>query len=257
MGDEEQGSGPRVRDFEGRVAVVIGGASGIGKATARLFAARGARVSLSDLDADRGRAVAEELAAGGAEAIFTLADIRAPGDLAELAHRTVETFGRMDAVFVSAGRAESDLGAMLELYLQGPANCVEAMVPHLRHSDAPTLTFTGSMSGLRAHPGAPWYATAKSGLVGMTRTLALDLAAQGIRVNSVCPSGVDTAMLRATMRGPADEIEKRLEAETERKPLRRWVTPEDVAEAAVFLASRHAAMITGVSLPVDGGERLK
>jgi len=250
-------AGPPVpRDFEGRVAVVIGGASGMGRATAALFAARGARVSLSDLDATRGAAVAAELTDAGADVIFSAADIRSPSDLERLAARTVEAFGRVDALFLSAGRVEAELGPMLELYLQGPANCVAAFAPQLAESDAPSITFTGSTSGLRAHPGAPWYAAAKSGLVGMTRTLALDLAKQGIRVNAVCPSGVDTPMLRATLRGSTEEIEAKLAGQAARKPLRRWVGAEDVANAAVFLASSQASMITGVSLPVDGGESL-
>ncbi|WP_460580892.1 SDR family NAD(P)-dependent oxidoreductase [Humibacter ginsengisoli] len=244
------------RDFEGRVAVVIGGASGMGQATAELFAARGAKVSVSDLDAERGERVVADLLGEGSEAIFTRADIRVLSELEQLAERTVAEFGRIDAVFLSAGRVEADLGPMLELYLQGPANCVTALVPHLARSDAASITFTGSTSGLRAHPGAPWYAAAKAGLVGMTRTLAVDLAWQGIRVNAVCPSGVDTPMLRATMRGTAEEIDAKLAEQAERKPLGRWVTASDVAEAAVFLASQHASMITGVSLPVDGGESL-
>jgi 3-oxoacyl-[acyl-carrier protein] reductase len=244
------------RDFDGRVAVVIGGASGMGRATAELFAVCGAKLSLSDLDAEHGERVVADLRRGGSEAIFTRADIRAPSELEQLAARTIDAFGRIDAVFVSAGRVEADLGRMLELYLQGPANCVAALVPHLTRSDAPSITFTGSTSGLRAHPGAPWYAAAKAGLVGMTRTLAVDLAPQGIRVNAVCPSGVDTPMLRATMRGTDEEIEAKLAEQAARKPLGRWVTATDVANAAVFLASRQAAMITGVSLPVDGGESL-
>ncbi|GAB3808493.1 SDR family oxidoreductase [Humibacter antri] len=243
-------------DFEGRVAVVIGGASGMGRATAELFAARGAKVSLSDLDAERGVGAAAEIVARGSEAIFTPADIRVPADLEQLAVRTIDAFGRIDAVFLSAGRVESDLAQMLELYLQGPANCVAALTPQLARSDAASITFTGSTSGLRAHPGAPWYATAKAGLVGMTRTLAVDLRSQGIRVNAVCPSGVDTPMLRATMRGTREEIDAKLAEQAARKPFGRWVTVEDVANAAVFLASSQASMITGVSLPVDGGESL-
>ncbi|NNC13531.1 SDR family oxidoreductase [Planctomonas sp. JC2975] len=245
-----------VADFEGRVAVVIGGASGMGRATAELFAARGAKVSVSDLDAERGAAVVDELRGRGSEAIFTRADIRVPSELAELARRTLEAFGGVDAVFLSAGRVEADLGPMLELYLQGPANVVAAMLPGLEASDAASITFTGSTSGLKAHPGAPWYAAAKAGLVGMTRTLAVDLARKGIRVNAVCPSGVDTPMLRATMRGTEQEIEAKLAEQAARKPLGRWVTASDVANAAVFLASSQAAMITGVSLPVDGGDSL-
>ncbi|MGN6204970.1 SDR family NAD(P)-dependent oxidoreductase [Humibacter sp.] len=244
------------RDFEGRVAVVIGGASGMGLATAELFAARGAKVSISDVDAERGQRAAADLLRGGSRAIFTPADIRVLADLERLAERTVAEFGRIDAVFLSAGRVEADLGPMLELYLQGPANCVTALAPLLARSDAASITFTGSTSGLRAHPGAPWYAAAKAGLVGMTRTLAVDLARQGIRVNAVCPSGVDTPMLRATMRGTEEEIESRLAEQATRKPLGRWVTASDVANAAVFLASSQASMITGVSLPIDGGESL-
>jgi NAD(P)-dependent dehydrogenase (short-subunit alcohol dehydrogenase family) len=243
-------------DFAGRVAVVIGGASGMGRATAELFAARGAKVSVSDVDAERGAAVAEALRRGGAEALFTSADIRSPDDLEELVRRTVDAFGGIDAVFLSAGRAEAELAPMLELYLQGPANVVAAMLPHLQRSNAASITFTGSTSGLRAHPGAPWYATAKAGLVGMTRTLAVDLARKGIRVNAVCPSGVDTPMLRATMPGTEDEKAAQLAEQAPRKPLGRWVTAADVANAAVFLASPAAGMITGVSLPVDGGETL-
>jgi NAD(P)-dependent dehydrogenase (short-subunit alcohol dehydrogenase family) len=243
-------------EFDGSVAVVIGGASGIGRATAAAFAERGAAISLSDIDETRGAGVARELADAGARVIFTPADIRDPAALQRLAHRTEQTFGGIDAVFLSAGRVEADLGRMLELYLQGPANCATVLAPVLERSGNPTITFTGSTSGLRAHRGAAWYSAAKTGLVGLTRSLALDLAPRRIRVNSVCPSGVDTPMLRQTMAESGADADERFAREAARKPLGRWVRPEDVAQAAVFLASARAAMITGVSLPVDGGETL-
>jgi len=244
------------RDLAQKTAVVIGGASGIGRATAVAFAARGARISLSDIDDERGRAVADELARSGAEVVFTAADIQEPSELEELARVTIGAFGGVDAVFVSAGRIEADLRRMLALYLEGPANCAMAMAPHLESAANPSITFTGSMSGLRAHRGASWYSAAKTGLVGLTRSLALDLAPQGIRVNSVCPSGVDTTMLRDSMQASGVDADARIAEEAARKPLGRWVQAADVAEAAIFLASDRARMITGVSLPVDGGESL-
>lgn len=237
-------------------ALVTGGASGIGAATAAMFVADGWRVAVADRDRQGAERVCADL---GASATAVTVDVRARGSVdAALAETTAE-LGTLDCVCVNAGITipetpveelpEEDLDLVLDVNLLGALRTVRAAVPHL--ADGGAIVITSSISGLVAHPLAAAYCASKAGLLGMQRSLVQELAHRRIRVNAVCPGAVDTP-LHATTYG-ADAARLVREA-AEANPLGRVASPEDVAEAIVFLAcARH---VNGVALKIDGGESI-
>lgn len=249
------------RRMSGRNAAVTGGASGIGRETAALLAAEGAKVAVLDLDEAGAVRVAAELVAAGAEAIGVQADVTRP-DTLERAVRDVEAaFGPIDAVSSNAGLARypapvdeidpKDFEAIFAVNVAGVFNTVRAVVPSLRRAGGGSIVITGSIMGERARAGLSVYAASKSAANHLARGFALDLAGDGIRVNAVAPVATDTAMLPAFL-GP-DHPEEARAAFIAGIPLGRLATPRDVASAILFLASEEASFITGVVLPVDGG----
>lgn len=249
----------------GKVALVTGAGSGLGRAVAVRFAAEGAKVVVTDVDEARGGAVAKEI---GANAAFIRVDhTSSEQDNCAVAF-AVETFGGLDIVHNNAGGPftgpfedvdDATLERVLRVNLFGVMQMTRAALPHLRVSAkrnpaGAALLFTSSLQGLKAKPNFSLYTVAKHGIVGLVRSLALELAPQNIRVNALCPTVVATPMLEAFLPGMAgdhDEAMKRFRATI---PLARMPEPEDVAAAALFLVSDEARMITGVALPVDGGQ---
>lgn len=249
----------------GKVALVTGAGSGLGRAVAERFAAEGARVVVAEIDEPRGRTVAEGI---GANAAFVRCDHTSSRENDRAVAFAVETFGALDIVHNNAGGPftgafENVDDAMLERVLRvnlfGVMQMTRAALPHLRESAkrnpaGAALLYTSSLQGLKAKPNFSLYTVAKHGIVGLVRSLALELAPQNIRVNALCPTVVATPMLEAFLPGMAgdhDEAMKRFRATI---PLARMPEPGDVASAALFLASDEARMITGVALPVDGGQ---
>jgi NAD(P)-dependent dehydrogenase (short-subunit alcohol dehydrogenase family) len=249
----------------GKVALVTGAGSGLGRAVAIRFAAEGARVVVTDVDEARGGAVAKEI---GGNAAFIRVDHTSSEQDDRAVAFAVKTFGGLDIVHNNAGGPftgpfenvdDATLERVLRVNLFGGMQMTRAALPHLRESAkrnpaGAALLFTSSLQGLKAKPNFSLYTVAKHGIVGLVRSLALELAPQNIRVNALCPTVVATPMLEAFLPGMAgdhDEAMKRFRATI---PLARMPEPEDVAAAALFLVSDEARMITGVALPVDGGQ---
>ncbi|MDI3468890.1 MAG: 3-oxoacyl-[acyl-carrier protein] reductase [Pseudolabrys sp.] len=249
----------------GKVALITGAGSGLGRAVAARFAAEGAKVIVADIDEVHGRAVADSI---GANAAFIACDHTSSEQDARAAAFAVEKFGRLDIVHNNAGGPftgpfekvdDATLERVLRINLFGVMQMTRAAVPYLkesaRHNPAgASLLYTSSLQGLKAKPNFSLYTVAKHGIVGLVRSLALELAPQNIRVNALCPTVVATPMLEAFLPGMAADHEEAMKRFRATIPLARMPEPEDVAAAALFLVSDEARMITGVALPVDGGQ---
>jgi NAD(P)-dependent dehydrogenase (short-subunit alcohol dehydrogenase family) len=249
----------------GKVALVTGAGSGLGRAVVERFAAEGAKVIVTDLDVERGGAVA---AAIGANAAFIRCDHTCSEEDARAVAFAIERFGKLDIVHNNAGGPftgpfedvdDATLERVLRTNLFGVMQMSRAALPHLRESGkrnpaGSALLFTSSLQGLKAKPNFSLYTVAKHGIVGLVRSLALELAPHNVRVNALCPTVVATPMLRAFLPGMAADDEEAMNRFRATIPLARMPEPEDVASAALFLVSDEARMITGVALPVDGGQ---
>lgn len=237
--------------LDSKVAIVTGGASGIGRATAAEFIAEGAKVVIADINEDRGTAVAEEL---GCEFVHT--DVSEYDQVEELVESTVQEHGRLDVMVNNAGiGSETSIEEMeleewhrvVEVDLSGVMHGMKAALPHLDESDGCIIN-TASIYGLVGGKGAASYSAAKGGVVNLTQQVAIDYADEGIRVNSVCPGFVDTPMTEDLLK--SERFYKFLEANT---PMDRPAQPEEIAPVIAFLASEKASYMTGANVPVDGG----
>jgi 3-oxoacyl-[acyl-carrier protein] reductase len=252
--------GGREGRLEGKVAVITGAASGIGRASAERFAAEGARVVVADLDADAAEEAAAAIAEGGAEATHVGCDVTRADDARGMVEAAVGRYGRLDVLFNNAGSTnpprpveettEEDLDRALAVNVKGVFLCSRAALPALRDGGG-SIIVTASIMGVRARPGFTAYAASKAAAIHLARTLALELAEDGIRVNCLAPVATDTPML-GTFVGDRDPEEGRA-AFVSTIPLGRLARPADVASAALYLASDESAYITGAVLPVDGG----
>lgn len=246
--------------LEGKVAVITGGASGFGAATARRFVAEGAKVVLGDLQVEGGEAVAAELSNS---AVFQRCDVTSEDDVAALVDKAVEHFGRLDIMFNNAGivgavgpiaTTNSDEWRLsIDILLNGPyygsKHAARVMVPQGSGSIINTASTAGVMGGLGPHA----YATAKHGVIGLTKNCAAELCHHGIRVNAIAPTGMATAMV-AGLSGDHTDIEGTKANLAATSPLKgRAGTAEDVANAALFLASDEAGLTTGMTLTTDAG----
>jgi 3-oxoacyl-[acyl-carrier protein] reductase len=243
--------------LEGKVAIVTGSSRGIGKAIAERFATEGARVTINWVS---GGFEADGVVAGikrsGGEALSVQADVSSAADVHKLVRSTVDHFGRIDILVNNAGvmitksvldTTEEDWDRTMDINLKGAYLCAKAVAPYMLKQESGKIIMMSSNSGLY-HPSAmrfTEYVTSKAGMNGLTKALALALGPH-ITVNAICPGWIKTDMVEGT----DAEVEKRILAET---ALRRWGTTDDVAGAALFLASREADFITGESLIVAGG----
>jgi 3-oxoacyl-[acyl-carrier protein] reductase len=239
----------------GKIGLVTGAGSGIGRATARRLAAAGARVVAADLDAER---AAETCA--GIDATPVAADVCDPGDVARMVRTAVEAYGGLDVFHNNAGApqaatpfteiARAEWDRMLAVNLTAFFLAAQAVVPAMRERGGGSIIVTASIIARRPRAGLAAYIAAKTGVTGLARALALELAPDRIRVNVINPGPARTPMLRAFGLGAEDD------AIGEALPLGRLVEPDDVAAAAVYLASDAAAAITGTVLNVDAGRDL-
>ncbi|HET7480336.1 MAG TPA: SDR family oxidoreductase [Rubrobacteraceae bacterium] len=251
-----------VRDgrLEGKVAIVTGAASGIGRASVERFAAEGARVVVADLDADRAEEVARGISSRGGEAVHVRCDVTRAEDARAMVRAAVEHYGGLDILFNNAGftnkprpgeeTTEEDFDRALAVNVKGVFLCSQAAIPALREGGG-SIIVTASVMGIRTRPGFTAYAASKAAAIHLARTLALELAEDGIRVNCLAPVATDTPMLGSFI-GDRDPEEGRA-AFISSIPLGRLARPEDVAAAALYLASDDSEFITGTVLPVDGG----
>ncbi len=246
--------------LSGKVAVVTGGASGIGLATARRFADAGARVVVADRDAEGAERVAGEL---GADALAVAVDVTSAEQVEAMVAATEERFGALHVLSHNAGlagyptpaleAAEDEFDAIMAVNVKGAWLCARAAAPAVRRAGGGSVVLTGSVMGERARPGFGAYAPSKAATNHLARVLALEWAPH-VRVNSVAPVATDTAMLPWFL-GPEDP-ERAREAFVAGIPMGRLATPEDVADVTLFLASDLARFVTGVVLPVDGGRSI-
>jgi NAD(P)-dependent dehydrogenase (short-subunit alcohol dehydrogenase family) len=244
------------------VAIITGATSGIGEASARLFAQEGARVTLTGRNEARGRKVAAEIAAAGGTTVFVPADVRVPGDCGRVVEETLRAFGgRLDILFNNAGVfhphnavdcTEEEWDETVDSSLKGAWLMAKYSLPVMIAQGRGVIINQASGWGIQGGDDAVAYCAAKGGLVVMTKAMAIDHGKQGIRVNCLCPGDVETPMLAADaearhmsyadyMRGAAN------------RPLGRVGTPAELARAALFLASDDSSFMTGAALVVDGG----
>jgi 2-hydroxycyclohexanecarboxyl-CoA dehydrogenase len=245
--------------LSGKIAAVTGGASGIGEATVRRFAAEGAAVAFADRDADRGKRVAAEL---GAKALFVEAHVEREAAAAAFVRQARERFGGLDVLVNNAGIRKYDTVAeasaetwdeILGVNLKGYAFCAKAAIPLLRERGGGSIVNVASVRSVTSVGKTTLYDTTKAAIAGLTRGMAMDHAADGIRVNAVCPGPIYTPFHERRNREIGRTLEQYREDAARGTMLKRPGTPEEVAACIAFLASDDASYVTGTLLFVDGG----
>jgi len=249
------------KQLYGKTALVTGGAGGIGRAAAMLFASEGAAVGIVDLNQEQGQEVAREISIAGGRAIFEPADVTRPADCRRVVERTVHEFGGIHILFNNAGiirRAsvveisEEDWDAVMAVNVKSVFLMSREVIPIMAGAEGGSIINTASGWGLAGGPRAAAYCASKGAIVLLTKAMAIDHGRQKIRVNCICPGDTDTAMLRSEAR-QLGEAEDRFLAESAGRPLGRVGKPEEIARAALYLASDAASFVTGAALVVDGG----
>jgi NAD(P)-dependent dehydrogenase (short-subunit alcohol dehydrogenase family) len=243
------------------VTLISGAASGIGRATALLFAKEGAAVGILDVSATAGKTVADEVLASGGRAFFAECDVTRAADCRSAVERAIREFGGLHILFNNAGiirRAsvvelnEEDWDRVMAVNVKAMFLLSKFAAPQIARSGGGSIINMGSGWGLKAGPRAAAYCASKGAVVQLTRAMAIDHGAQRIRVNCLCPGDTDTPMLREEARQLGEAPGKFL-SEAATRPLKRIGTPEEIARAALYLASDAAAFVTGTTLIVDGG----
>lgn len=244
-----------------KVALITGGTSGIGRATARVFAEEGAAVSITGRDESRGRQVVGEIERAGGRGIFVPADVRLPEDCRRAVETTLESFGRLDVLFNNAGVfypntvvdcSEEEWDLTVDVSLKGTYLMSRACLPTMIDQGSGAIINNASGWGLQGGNEAAAYCAAKGGVVLLTKAMAIDHGGQGIRVNCICPGDVETPMLTDDARQRGMAWEDYL-VEAADRPMGRIGEPEEIARVAVFLASEESSFMTGAILAVDGG----
>ncbi|MGF1470225.1 MAG: SDR family NAD(P)-dependent oxidoreductase [Rubrobacteraceae bacterium] len=247
--------------LDGKVAVVTGGASGIGRATAERLAREGARVVIADLDGEGAEKAADAIREAGAKASGVRTDVTSADDTEEMVRVAEENFGGLHVLFANAGigtppvsteeTGEEVWDRTMAVNAKGVFLCCRAAIPALRRNGGGSIVINASIVAVRARPGYPAYAASKAAVVQLGRVISLEGAADNIRVNCVAPVAADTSMLD-TLVGDKDPEAAR-EAIMATIPMGRLTSTEDVAAVATFLASDDAEFVTGTVIPVDGG----
>ena len=245
----------------GKRALIAGGASGIGRATALLFAREGAAISVVDLDEVGGRTVGKEINHEGSRAIFVPCDVTQSGDCQRAVEQTVRELGGLDVLVNSAGiirranvleTTEAEWDQVMAVNVKSVFLLSKYAIPVLAEAGGGVIINVASGWGLVGGPRAAAYCASKGAVVQLTKSMALDHGRQNIRVNCICPGDTDTPLLRDEARQLGEPMEQFL-AEAAERPLGRIGRPEDIAEAALYLASDASSFVTGTALVVDGG----
>jgi NAD(P)-dependent dehydrogenase (short-subunit alcohol dehydrogenase family) len=247
--------------LEGKAALVSGAARGIGRATALLFAKEGARVAVADLNVDGAKETVELINKAGGQAISIKVEVTKADDVNAMIARTVDAFGRLDCAFNNAGISGYQVNAagkktaewsedafdrMIAVNLKGVWLAMRAEIEVMLKQGSGSIINTASIAGLVGLPTSSIYVAAKHGVVGLTKTAAIEYATQGVRVNSVCPGYIETDMTRDVMQRRGEEILRSTAA-------RRMGQPHEIAEMVCWLASDRASYVTGANYNVDGG----
>lgn len=241
--------------LKNKVAIITGGAQGIGETTAKLFAQEGAKVVVADFNAEKGEKVSEAIKADGGEAIFFQIDVSNYEQAKKMIDTCVEEFGSVDILINNAGitrdgflvkMSESDWDAVINVNLKGVFNCTKHAAAYMMENNGGSIVNATSVVGLYGNIGQVNYAATKFGVIGMTKTLSKELGSRGIRVNAVAPGYTNTAMMETV----PDKI---LESLKKKVPQKRLGETEDIANAYLYLASDDAKYVNGEVLSVDGG----
>jgi NAD(P)-dependent dehydrogenase (short-subunit alcohol dehydrogenase family) len=250
--------------LDGKVAVITGGASGIGEGTVRLFVAEGARVVIADVQDERGRRLAEEM---GASAAYQHADVSREADVRAALTAAVGRFGRLDCLFNNAGHAGTG-GTIEEIPAEGFDETVGVLLrgvflgmkhaaPVMKRQGSGSIISTASVAGLRAGYGPHVYSAAKAAVIQLTRSVAMELGESGVRVNCICPGGIATPIFGKALGMTPEAADQAVNVMKgvlgELQPIKRSGLPDDIAQAALWLASDDSTFVNGHALVVDGG----
>jgi len=247
--------------LEGKVAVVTGAGSGIGRAIALRFAQEGARVVIAEVNRDAGASAESEIRAEGGSALFVPTDVSRAADVEAMVRRTVAEFGRLDVLVNNAaiqilGRlddtSEEDWDRLQSVNLKGVFLCSKYAIPEMLRSGGGSIVNIASVLALVGDPDLAAYCAAKGGVLALTRAAALAYGPAGIRVNAICPGDVDTPMVRDYFNKDPDPEGLRRQVSS-KYALRRIAEPREIAEAALYLASDASSFVTATALVIDGG----
>jgi len=245
--------------MQDKVALVTGASSGIGRATALVFAREGAKVVVADLNVVGGEETVQLVKAAGGEAVFVETDVAQADSVEAMVQTAVDTYGRLDCAHNNAGvegvlsrtaeQTEQDWEPVIRINLKGVWLCMKYELPHMLQQGSGAIVNTASGAGLIGVKRMAAYVASKHGVIGLTKTAALEYAKSGVRVNAVCPGVIQTAMVERVSGRRPDVLEKMIAAE----PIGRSGQPEEIAESVVWLCSDAASFVTGHAMAVDGG----
>jgi NAD(P)-dependent dehydrogenase (short-subunit alcohol dehydrogenase family) len=246
-------------DLKGKVAIVTGAASGIGRESALAFARAGAKVCCADVTVDAGEETVQMIKDAGGEAFFVRCDVSQDAEVAAMVAKTVEKWGRLDCAHNNAGIegmagpcvacTEENWDKTININLKGVFLCCKHEIPEMLKVGGGCIVNTSSVAGLVGFAGIPAYTASKHGVAGLTKTIALDYAKENIRCNAVCPGVIHTPMVDRFSGG----TQEGLDAMAQMEPVGRLGEPSEIADAVVYLCSDEASFVTGIAFPVDGG----
>mgnify|MGYP006098410677 CR=1 FL=1 len=249
--------------IEGKTALVTGGGSGIGRSTAIAFGAAGAKVVVADVDEAGGKETVAQIEAAQGTAMFVTADVSKASDVENMVNATVAAYGGLDCAFNNAGIqgaldqtadcTEENWDRITGINLKGVWLCMKYEIAHMLKSGGGAIVNNSSNFGLVGSNGMPAYSAAKHGVIGLTKTAALEYAQSSIRVNAVCPGPVQTPLVDKILSAQPDLADGIIASIKEREPIGRFGQPEEIATAVVWLCSPEASFVVGAILPVDGG----
>jgi NAD(P)-dependent dehydrogenase (short-subunit alcohol dehydrogenase family) len=245
--------------FENQVALVTGAGAGMGLATARAFAEAGAAVTLADVNEEAARSAAEQLVAQKHKAIGICCNVAVEAEVAAMVEETVKTFGRLDAAYNNAGVqspaleiadvSSEEYDRVMDINLRGVWNCMKHELRQMRKQKSGAIVNCSSIGGLIGLPGRATYHATKHGVIGLTKSAALEYAARGIRINAVCPGTINTPMVEKMLANEPEAMKEILRDQ----PIGRLGRSEEIASAVLWLCSPGAGFVIGHALVVDGG----
>ncbi|QCC52721.1 SDR family oxidoreductase [Halapricum salinum] len=248
-----------MKGIQDAVAIVTGGSTGIGRSAAIRFAEEGASVVVADVNVDDGEQTVAAITDAGGEATFVETDVSDEADVEAMVETAVETYGGLDFAFNNAG-IEGETGSaseqpttnwerVIDVNLKGVFNCMRAEIPAMLESGGGSIVNTASIAGVVGFPGLSPYVASKHGVIGLTKTAAIEFSGDGVRVNAICPGVIETPMVQRSQEDSPEQMEQ-VKAAT---PMGRIGQPEEIGDAAVWLCSDDASFVTGESLVIDGG----